>query len=67
MTNIVATAPGKVQGQQMISQPHHSDDMPQIQTDMPHCGKYIIEYCDHNTVTPHGLTTYRDISICINL
>ena len=32
MTNIVATAPGKVLGQQMISQPHHSDDMPQIQT-----------------------------------
>ena len=32
MTNIVATAPGEVHGQQMISQPHHGDDMSQIQT-----------------------------------
>ena len=32
MTNIVATAPGEVQGQQMISQPQHSDDISEIQT-----------------------------------
>ena len=28
-----------------------------------HCGKYIIEYCDQNTITPHGLTTYYDILV----